>query len=852
MPHKESVSLIESLLRPEQEAPPTFLLGAGASYSSGVPLAADSVNRLARQYYSERVAGGGVTPDKIKTSQWKSWLNEQDWFIPGPERLAENFPRIIHHLLKPQVYRRRLIIELVEPPGEVSSGYKALAELVLRGLASTILTTNFDPCLPRALDAKRPHIAHIDEVNRQPGDFAEFSPYSRAQIVWLHGKAELYSDKNLAEETEALDPELVERMRPLIENTPLLVVGYRGAEKSITDSLLGSDSGPAFRRGIYWCHRKGETPHPRVQALADRLGGNFTWLEIDGFDELMTDINRRLAGVQRYAVSSDSDDKTSYDDDVIDDAVWGDIDQSLALATLRDYSAKLEFGDLKSDHLQRFMEDRGLLKRVDGVLRPTRAAILLFGRDTNRFFPHGIISVTIDGKDRRNIRGNLLTQYNELLEWLVSSKVNPAIRVKGARKHEDRRAYHDRALTELAVNMLVHRDYEATAPSTVRVVQGSMIEFSNPGDASLSLRNEIEIDDEGAFRPVAEATDLRNRALCDVFFGISAMEQGGTGLVDADELTRKNGGASRFAFPPGADTYVARLCPPTASAGSSRIAKDLRPVGVYTVNMMMFSSMPTHVTCAALDLTHKEFWETDSARRVEPCIYEPKSQRLWTFATQETVEDAFRDTINGEAEPIALADVGDDEDIQRKITWLLRRHVEDYLKSFEEAGLVIERTPKGRPTKRAYFTALRGGNRAVKYDTPQRRNIPRTLVKKRGDDNKAFFECEGFGYDVVRLSTTWALRIKPFYMFLDKDGKTPLPGYIRTKLSTRRYKFDRNAAVKSDLGYFEQFLRNGQQAIDLGAGVTNDLILEGAFLSVEAEEIGLIDDDETADDQRTA
>ena len=194
MSHKRSAALVESLLRPEREAPPTFLLGAGVSYASGVPLAAESVNRLVRRFYAERIAGGGVTPDKIKTSQWKSWLNEQDWFDSDPERLAENFPRVVHHLLTPQSYRRSLLLDLVEPPGDVSAGYKALAELALRGLATTSLTTNFDPCLPRAPNAERPHIAHIGEINRQPGDFAEFSLYSRAQIVWLHGKAEQCTD----------------------------------------------------------------------------------------------------------------------------------------------------------------------------------------------------------------------------------------------------------------------------------------------------------------------------------------------------------------------------------------------------------------------------------------------------------------------------------------------------------------------------------------------------------------------------------------------------------------------------------------------------------------------------------
>jgi hypothetical protein len=55
---------------------------------------------------------------------------------------------------------------------------------------STILTTNFDICLPKALHDKQPHIRHVAEVNRAPNDFNEFSLFARAQIVWLHGKAE--------------------------------------------------------------------------------------------------------------------------------------------------------------------------------------------------------------------------------------------------------------------------------------------------------------------------------------------------------------------------------------------------------------------------------------------------------------------------------------------------------------------------------------------------------------------------------------------------------------------------------------------------------------------------------------
>ena len=47
-----------------------------------------------------------------------------------------------------------------------------------------------------------------------------------------------------------------------------------------------------------------------------------------------------------------------------------------------------------------------------------------------------------------------------MLEWLDDEGINPTIKVKKGRKHESSKAYSDRAIVELLVNMLVHRDYE--------------------------------------------------------------------------------------------------------------------------------------------------------------------------------------------------------------------------------------------------------------------------------------------------------------------------------------------------------------------------------------------------------
>ena len=851
MPHSASVALLSSLLRPDKDARPTFLLGAGASYSSGIPLAPESVNRLAKRAYADHVRGGKALPEEIKVSEWLTWLQGQPWFIRDKDRLAENFPLVIEHLLRPDAYRRAALLDLVALKRDLGDGYRAMAELVLRGLAGTILTTNFDICLPKALNDKKPHIRHVDEVNRSPSDLTEFSLYSRAQIVWLHGKAEQYSDRNLLSETQTLDPQLVQTLAPMLGSTPLVVIGYRGAESSIMASLLGAETGIRFRQGIYWCRRPGETPHPHVTALAERLGPNFRFLEIDGFDELLVDLNRELVGIQRFA-PADAHAPKQFDDQLVAQATWADIDGDLALTTLRQYCATLERGAIDSQHMRPFMRELGLLAPDSGLDRPSVACVLLFGRDPARFFPHAVIAATIDGKRRRVFGGNLIGQHKAVLEWFEQEQVNPALKVKGRRQHETRNAYPERAMVELLVNMIVHRDYEDPKPSLINVVPNHSVRFVNPGAARLAAKGRLVIGMDGVFDPVPEFSDLRNGGLCDIFFGIKAMERAGTGLTDARELAVEQGGAATFAFPPGQDSFAAGLFRLEASAGSATVARDTRPVGTYVINLLPFAATPQSLTHISLGVAG---WPELEAKiplhEAGTFVFEARSGDLWTFMPATMANLLFGAVASGPARAIPLAEVVGDRVLQAKFSWLTRRHFEGYLRSFEGAGLVIERNKKGYPAQRAYFTALRGNNRTLVYDTPNRKGVRRDVVKRRGEGPKTWFECEGFGYEIVRQANMWGVRIKPFYMFAKRDGVSPLPGYMRTSKATRRIKFDRNANVESDLTFWARFLSQGSQAINIGGRHVDDLLLEGGFVTEDVQEGGLIDG-ATTEDRRSA
>ena len=57
------------------------------------------------------------------------------------------------------------------------------------------------------------------------------------------------------------------------------------------DGLFGqTDAGRLdFRNGVYWCIRCGDDPHPKVLEFAQRLSSNFTFVEIEGFDELLAE-----------------------------------------------------------------------------------------------------------------------------------------------------------------------------------------------------------------------------------------------------------------------------------------------------------------------------------------------------------------------------------------------------------------------------------------------------------------------------------------------------------------------------------------------------------------------------------
>jgi hypothetical protein len=844
--NKEAVSILAPLLRAREDPCPVFLLGAGASFRSGVPMAAEAVKQIARLVYSERELGGVRAPERVKPTEWEPWLQGFPWFINGADRLAENFPLVVEHLLIPAEFRRRVILDLMRPRNHISAGYQVLADFVMRGLAQTILNTNFDTCMLDALKERQPHIRHIHEVNRSPGDFDQFSVFNKSQIVWLHGRAEQYSDKSATGEVGTADRELVVKLRPMLDGCPIIVIGYRGAEPSIMEGLFGQNKEGRldFPHGIFWCVRHSETPHPNVEALARRIGSNFRLLRIDGFDELLIDLGKELSGEDRYpagvAKVTPPYEVQAFDERVVNHASLNDLDMDLALSVLREYCEKLKRAPVTRDTLTALMREQGLLVRegCSGSDKVAAGALLLFGKSPQEFFPHAVVSVTEAGKKREIYDGNLITQHRRLLGKLESDEVNPLLKIKKRRQHDERTAYPPRVLVELLVNMLVHRDYGLPDPSGIEIHPGTGIVFSNPGGLTQKLVGRVTLDEDGRFTPTESITDPRNPSLCDIFFGMSAMEREGTGLIEVGQLMVEWGGASAFYNYGRESRFEARVARPQASAGSRTVARSDVPTGIYVLNTLPFSVIPDALSIVQLTLPWAE----------RPCnmdfsdcgTFICRGSELWSFVPLPILTSLLAPIVDREASvTVAREHVESSADAKRVLSWLLRKHWEHYLFGFKHDGLILE---EGR-NHRAYFEARNGQGRSVIWDSPQRRGNRREVVKKRAEGSRAWFENEGFGYEIVENGGLWGVRIKPFYMFTGRDGRKPLPSFARASRATSRMKFDRNKNVETDLAFWSSFLGRGGETINIGSRHVDDLLVDASFLSLEVAEIGLIRDD---------
>jgi ATP-dependent DNA helicase RecG len=191
-------------------------------------------------------------------------------------------------------------------------------------------------------------------------------------------------------------------------------------------------------------------------------------------------------------------------------------------------------GDVEKSY--EFLVRRGCLKRVDGKLQLTYAAMLLFGRFPQQWLPNATIlagrfpGLTLSGiYIKRDITGNLPDQLKQA-EDFIRSNLKTVIRVVGL-QHQESLEYPFEAVRELLVNAVAHRDYNLQGDNIHLNIFSNRLEITSPGTlpGPVTLKN------------LLDARYARNAIITQVLSDLGYVERLGFGLDRVVDVTRDTG-----------------------------------------------------------------------------------------------------------------------------------------------------------------------------------------------------------------------------------------------------------------------------------------------------------------------
>lgn len=821
-----------------REAKPVFLLGAGASVKSGIPLAGTLVEAMSRFAYCKFNNRNPDDPTLMR-SDWLRWLEGQSWFrldVPA----ASLYPTAVEHLLQPQSNRKEFFQRILKPDVPPSEGYTRLANLLARRFIRTVLTTNFDDLVVRTTK-QTPTIRYVEEIFTQADHtlFRTNPPYP--QVVYLHGSVNHYTDRNLITETQTLDQALVTLLQPLLRDHPLVVVGYRGTEPSIMRHLLIDQAARCarFREGIYWCHMPGVVPTQEsalVAELAATIGGNLQFVEMEGFDELLVAADRSIQAAvpavwHNDLPTPDALENVSVNDLQRSSLSLGELNEPLLRTKLVEYAQAMRLPQPRlatAEELWAAMLAQNLAVAREGRCA-TKGGQLLFAKNAEWQASAAQVTVTITGArgwinevldhsatpdadptDQVSVvfTGNLWSQLDQLTTLL--SRVNRPFRLKGP-VSQTAYPYPPLALKELTTNLLAHRDYQIDLPATL-TISLEEIRFENPGGLVESVRSQLE--DESIQQVIGDGVrrlkGYRNPVVADFFFSAGAMDKEGSGLPDVVQEAANNLNVVEFGPTADNSAFVASIrCRPEALLidEDTKTAKPQQGELRYSPNLLRIVTWPSEVHRLGTLATPKELGRVESA---QPSPFGAHRGWIWTFGDprHDKTRPLLELSLEEERHVVPLTELLVDRDAGAVLPRLLNMALGTYLGGL---GLRV-RFEGGR--LRAYYSSDEGKAREIAYKSLFRQS-KRTVVKpitSRASGKVVYWEHKAVSLRFERFGTTWALALLPGYVFTI-DGDSQLVASERIgPLSTRRASRDYNPTVLHDLVFWSRMLSSGSES----------------------------------------
>lgn len=274
-----------------------FILGSGASVSSGIPTGGALEMKWMNYIMSQSEQYQAATRNTAKELRDGKRLDHDFEAIEEAWRAAKDAGK---NTLPGEYYFDLYALRFRNvPEGGVqelqdcmrgcvpSVGYFVLAQLMTCNNCrnNVVVTTNFDGLVEKALysftDETPVTVPHENLLE-------SFSWDGKYPVVAKVHRDLMFSPLNSTREVKALKKGWKTILRRVFDNYVPIVIGYAGADDSLMHFMEENDT--KFRHGFYWCYReKGAPPDDRVIRLIKKKGGFL--VPIEGFDELMVRIS---------------------------------------------------------------------------------------------------------------------------------------------------------------------------------------------------------------------------------------------------------------------------------------------------------------------------------------------------------------------------------------------------------------------------------------------------------------------------------------------------------------------------------------------------------------------------------
>ncbi len=196
------------------------------------------------------------------------------------------------------------------------------------------------------------------------------------------------------------------------------------------------------------------------------------------------DKSKKLSFEDRLALMYDKGLRL-FEDTIVDGSGLQDID----FVFLNDYLRKIGYSKSAEEYL---LQNKNFARRVNGQIRLSAAAVLLFAEKPQRFFPRARIRfIRYEGCEARTgaamnvikdilFEGSILKQTRNAIAFLQTQiRERTYLGANGVFQTESE--YPEFVLTELIVNAVTHRDYSITGTDIQIKMFDDRIEVDSPG-----------------------------------------------------------------------------------------------------------------------------------------------------------------------------------------------------------------------------------------------------------------------------------------------------------------------------------------------------------------------------------